>query len=551
MTDEQPTAQRFSTADETEREAGIANAALAVQRGQLVVLPTDTVYGIGADAFDPESVRRLLEAKGRGREMPPPVLVSAPTTLDALAVGVPSYARALITELWPGPLTLVCRQQPSLQWDLGDTRGTVAVRMPDHEVALELLARTGPLAVSSANRTGRPAATDADQAEEMLGSARRGDPRRRTHARGRALHHRRRHRARRPGAAAGGDLARAAQRDRGAARRRDLRRGLGHVREYLTVFLVAAVVTYLLGVVAREIALRTGAVARVRDRDVHAVPIPYFGGVAMLGGLAAAYLVAHRLPFLSLSDKQVFHDATFVLIGGAMICLLGVLDDLFELDALTKLGGQVLAAGFLVINQVQFFAIQLPGRGQFSLDSTQAALISVVVVVATVNAVNFVDGLDGLAAGVVGIGAVAFFVFAYKLADANDETLAISAALLCAALGGACAGFLPHNFFPARIFMGDSGSMLIGLVLAGSALEPDRPVRHRGHDPGRRRLAGQPAAHAAADHPADLDPGRAVRRPGAGRDPPDPGRPVAVLARTRSTCTTGCWRSATRTAARC
>ena len=171
LPEEQPTAQRFSTADETEREAGIANAALAVQRGQLVVLPTDTVYGIGADAFDPESVRRLLGAKGRGREMPPPVLVSAPTTLDALAVGVPSYARALITELWPGPLTLVCRQQPSLQWDLGDTRGTVAVRMPDHEVALELLARTGPLAVSSANRTGRPAATDADQAEEMLGSS--------------------------------------------------------------------------------------------------------------------------------------------------------------------------------------------------------------------------------------------------------------------------------------------------------------------------------------------------------------------------------------------
>jgi len=168
-TTDEPAAQRFSTADETEREAGIANAALAVQRGQLVVLPTDTVYGIGADAFDAEAVRRLLAAKGRGREMPPPVLVSAPTTLDALAVGVPSYARALITELWPGPLTLVCRQQPSLQWDLGDTRGTVAVRMPDHEVALELLARTGPLAVSSANRTGLPAATDADEAERMLG----------------------------------------------------------------------------------------------------------------------------------------------------------------------------------------------------------------------------------------------------------------------------------------------------------------------------------------------------------------------------------------------
>jgi UDP-GlcNAc:undecaprenyl-phosphate/decaprenyl-phosphate GlcNAc-1-phosphate transferase len=242
------------------------------------------------------------------------------------------------------------------------------------------------------------------------------------------------------------------------------------VREYLTVFLVSAVVTYLLGVVAREVALRTGAVAKVRARDVHAVPIPYFGGVAMLGGLGAAYLVAHRLPFLSLSDHQVFHDSAVVLGGGAMICALGILDDLFELDALTKLGGQLLAAGFLVINQVQYYNFQLPGRGQFSLVGPQGALLSVLVVVATVNAVNFVDGLDGLAAGVVAIGAVAFFAFAYKLADVNNETLAISAALLCAALGGACAGFLPHNFFPARIFMGDSGSMLIGLVLSGSAM---------------------------------------------------------------------------------
>jgi len=163
--------QRFATADPTEREAGIANAALAVQRGQLVVLPTDTVYGVGADAFSPAAVRRLLEAKGRGRDMPPPVLVSAPTTLDALAVGVPAYARALVEQLWPGPLTVVCRQQPSLQWDLGDTRGTVAVRMPDHEVALELLARTGPLAVSSANKSGMPAATDADAADDMLGDS--------------------------------------------------------------------------------------------------------------------------------------------------------------------------------------------------------------------------------------------------------------------------------------------------------------------------------------------------------------------------------------------
>lgn len=163
--------QRFRTSEETEREAGIAAAALAVQRGQLVVLPTDTVYGVGADAFDPAAVKRLLAAKGRGREMPPPVLVSAATTLDALTVGVPSYARALVEQLWPGPLTIVCTQQPSLQWDLGETRGTVAVRMPDHPVALELLSRTGPLAVTSANRTGEPAATDADEAERMLGES--------------------------------------------------------------------------------------------------------------------------------------------------------------------------------------------------------------------------------------------------------------------------------------------------------------------------------------------------------------------------------------------
>lgn len=164
---------RYDTAIEAELEEGLAAAARAVQRGRLVLLPTDTVYGVGADAFSAEAVAGLLAAKGRGRQLPPPVLVSARTTVEALAVGVPGWARALIDELWPGPLTLVFRQQPSLQWDLGDTRGTVAVRMPDHDVALALLARTGPLAVSSANRTGLPAATDADAAEEMLGEAAR------------------------------------------------------------------------------------------------------------------------------------------------------------------------------------------------------------------------------------------------------------------------------------------------------------------------------------------------------------------------------------------
>jgi L-threonylcarbamoyladenylate synthase len=162
---------RYDLSDPESREAGLAAAVTAVRRGQLVVLPTDTVYGVGADAFEPGAIVRLLAAKGRGREMPPPVLVSSPGTLDALAVGVPAYAQALVEELWPGPLTLVCKQQPSLRWDLGETRGTVAVRMPDHPVAIELLERTGPLAVSSANKTGMDAATDADQAEAMLGDA--------------------------------------------------------------------------------------------------------------------------------------------------------------------------------------------------------------------------------------------------------------------------------------------------------------------------------------------------------------------------------------------
>ena len=242
------------------------------------------------------------------------------------------------------------------------------------------------------------------------------------------------------------------------------------MREYLLVFLVAAATTYLLTVIAREIALRTGAVAKVRDRDVHAVPIPYLGGLAMLGGLVTAYVVARQLPFLSTSQKFVFHDAGIVLIAGALICAVGVLDDLFELDALTKLGGQVLAAGFLIAFGIQYVFFPIATDVQFSLPDSQGALLTGFVVVATINAVNFVDGLDGLAAGVVGIGASAFFLFCYAVATFNDVTLATTGALLSALLAGACAGFLPHNFHHARIFMGDSGSMLIGLVLSASTV---------------------------------------------------------------------------------
>ncbi|WP_240675620.1 L-threonylcarbamoyladenylate synthase [Cellulomonas endophytica] len=140
-------------------------------RGGLVVLPTDTVYGIGADAFDPRAVAALLAAKGRGRQMPPPVLIGSAATLDGLATDVPPDARALAERFWPGALTIILRAQPSLAWDLGETHGTVALRMPEHPAALALLRRTGPLAVSSANRTGQPAGTEVGAAREQLGDA--------------------------------------------------------------------------------------------------------------------------------------------------------------------------------------------------------------------------------------------------------------------------------------------------------------------------------------------------------------------------------------------
>lgn len=148
---------------------GVRFAAAAVRRGELVVLPTDTVYGVGADAFSAEAVRLLLEAKGRGREVPPPVLVPSARTLDGLADQVPAYARRLVERFWPGPLTLVLRAQTSLLWDLGETNGTVAVRQPDDPVALALLTETGPLAVTSANLHGRPAAQDVAEARAQLG----------------------------------------------------------------------------------------------------------------------------------------------------------------------------------------------------------------------------------------------------------------------------------------------------------------------------------------------------------------------------------------------
>ena len=163
--------ERYDCSDPAQRAAGIAAAAGAIRDGELVVLPTDTVYGIGADAFTPEAVSGLLTAKGRGRDMPPPVLVGTVRAAAALVEEMGPFGQDLIDEFWPGGLTLICRASPTLRWDLGETRGTVAVRMPLHAVALDLLKQTGPMAVSSANRTGSPPATTADEAVEQLGDS--------------------------------------------------------------------------------------------------------------------------------------------------------------------------------------------------------------------------------------------------------------------------------------------------------------------------------------------------------------------------------------------
>ncbi|GAB3385604.1 hypothetical protein GCM10027568_02910 [Humibacter soli] len=165
------TSSFYDCSDDDGLAEGIAQARAAIENGDLIVLPTDTVYGIGADAFNAGAVARLLEAKGRGRQSPPPVLIPALATLDALAETVPQEARDLAGAFWPGGLTIVLPAQPSLSWDLGETEGTVALRMPNNPIALALLRSTGPLAVSSANKTGKPAATTAQGAQAMLGDA--------------------------------------------------------------------------------------------------------------------------------------------------------------------------------------------------------------------------------------------------------------------------------------------------------------------------------------------------------------------------------------------
>ena len=240
------------------------------------------------------------------------------------------------------------------------------------------------------------------------------------------------------------------------------------MREYILVLLIAAGVTYLLAGLCRRLAFRFNAVALVRDRDVHTRPIPYFGGVAMLCGLAAAFLVASQLPWLGRFDL-VEHDSRAVLIGCLVICAVGVIDDMFDLNALAKIAGQILAAGIVVLNGVKVYWIPLPGT-IISLDDGTSLVLTAMLIFLCVNAINLIDGLDGLAAGVVAIGAMAFFVYAYWLSYEQELVRATTASLVTVVTVGICLGFLPYNVHAARMFMGDSGSMLLGFLMATSLI---------------------------------------------------------------------------------
>jgi len=239
--------------------------------------------------------------------------------------------------------------------------------------------------------------------------------------------------------------------------------------EYFLTLLMTAAVTYLLTPLVRRLAIRVGAVPAARDRDVHAEPIPRMGGLAMYLGVAAGLLAATELvPFGGVSGMPGLVNG-FLLAGG-LIVVIGVIDDRWGVNAIGKLAGQVAAAGVLVANGVQLTSFPLPKNNVFGLTPHEGVALTILLVVATINAVNFIDGLDGLATGIVFIAAISFFIYYYSLTKVTTGPNALPTeavpALASVLLAGACIGFLPHNFYPAKIFMGDTGSMLLGLLLA-------------------------------------------------------------------------------------
>ena len=237
------------------------------------------------------------------------------------------------------------------------------------------------------------------------------------------------------------------------------------MREYLVTVLLAAIITYLITPLVRDLAIKFGAVTAIRARDVHVAPTPRWGGLAMWLAMALTLVIANYLPLVHKSFGQ---DATGIFLSGSFILFLGLLDDRFDLDPITKFAGQALAAGILLIYGVQI--LWLPINGITTLPTNIGQLITVLFVMVVINAINFIDGLDGLATGIVMICAASFFAFSYLLAVINGLNRAGAPSLITAVVIGLCLGFLPHNFHPAQIFMGDSGAMFLGLLISASAI---------------------------------------------------------------------------------
>jgi UDP-GlcNAc:undecaprenyl-phosphate GlcNAc-1-phosphate transferase len=240
------------------------------------------------------------------------------------------------------------------------------------------------------------------------------------------------------------------------------------VREYGLSLLVAAAMAYLAMPVVRDLALRAGAVAGVRDRDVHDHAIPRWGGLGMFLGLVAGMVLASKLPMMRSVFEGSAQEGRALLSGAAIIVVLGLVDDRWELDAPTKMAGQVLAAAMMALQGITL--LWLPIGGVLVLDPTTSVLLTVLIVLVSVNAINFIDGLDGLAASITAVSAAAFFVYSYLLSVEFGVERATLSALVSALLVGMSLGFLPHNSFPARLFMGDTGSMLIGYLMAASVI---------------------------------------------------------------------------------
>ncbi|MFM7541931.1 MAG: MraY family glycosyltransferase [Actinomycetales bacterium] len=237
------------------------------------------------------------------------------------------------------------------------------------------------------------------------------------------------------------------------------------MREYSLALLIAAALTYMLTPLIRNLAIKFHAVASVRERDIHQEATARWGGVAMWIAAGATLIAIHNL---NLVGKAYGRELLGIFLAGSFVLLIGALDDRFELDAVTKLAGQGLAAGILLIFGIQL--LWLPINGIIILPTNVGQFLTVLIVIVIINAVNFVDGLDGLATGIVSISAAAFFGFSYLLAIENGFSRAGAPSLISAVMIGICIGFLPHNMYPARIFMGDSGSMFLGLLLAASAI---------------------------------------------------------------------------------